>query len=74
MQKKQECMAAMQGLMVTGLVGEENTICLDEALKAEAQKEKFKAALPKMLGKSTKSLTIHAFNLCLCSGLVLFRY
>lgn len=44
-------MAAMQGLMVTGLVGEDTTISVDDALKAEKEKEKFKAKLPKILGK-----------------------
>ena len=43
-------MAAMQGLMVTGLVGEDTTICVDDALKAVKESEKAKADLPSMLG------------------------
>ena len=43
-------MAAMQGLMVTGLVGDDTTICVDDALKAMKDTEKAKADLPSMLG------------------------
>lgn len=51
-------MAAMQGLMVTGMVGDKANICVDEALKAVMNDEKATAALPTMLGKkSVKSFS-----------------